>query len=253
MTRSVLGKAYSASILIAALCVPSAAIAAPLIQFNFNTTILENMGPSPLNIGDDVSGALQIDSDDLAGSSIEDIDIFGDLVALQVDVFQGANTWGFANGPAWTQNPPGFAIGFTSINNYELPAGYMSDMPGYVTPAMFPNLPAAGDMIDAVLITVFNNDFFSSGTDKSFFIGLIFDAADNVVTGPGIFGVDADQLFTSLVYGEFWADATDSATDITIWEANGPIGASPVPVPAAVWLFGSGLLGLIGFTRKRFV
>jgi uncharacterized membrane protein len=28
--------------------------------------------------------------------------------------------------------------------------------------------------------------------------------------------------------------------------------ASPVPVPAAVWLFGSGLLGIIGIGRKRY-
>ena len=27
--------------------------------------------------------------------------------------------------------------------------------------------------------------------------------------------------------------------------------ASPVPVPAAVWLFGSGLLGLVGVARRR--
>ena len=27
--------------------------------------------------------------------------------------------------------------------------------------------------------------------------------------------------------------------------------ASPVPVPAAVWLFGSGLLGMIGVARRR--
>ena len=41
--------------------------------------------------------------------------------------------------------------------------------------------------------------------------------------------------------------------------ANGPwtfidevqFSASPVPVPAAVWLFGSALLGLMGFTRRK--
>jgi len=27
--------------------------------------------------------------------------------------------------------------------------------------------------------------------------------------------------------------------------------ASPVPVPAAVWLFGSGLIGLVGFARRK--
>jgi len=29
------------------------------------------------------------------------------------------------------------------------------------------------------------------------------------------------------------------------------VGASPVPVPAAVWLFGSGLIGLVGFARRK--
>jgi len=29
------------------------------------------------------------------------------------------------------------------------------------------------------------------------------------------------------------------------------IAASPVPVPAAVWLFGSGLIGLVGFARRK--
>ncbi|MCP4310957.1 MAG: hypothetical protein GY790_06815 [Bacteroidetes bacterium] len=29
------------------------------------------------------------------------------------------------------------------------------------------------------------------------------------------------------------------------------IAANPVPVPAAVWLFGSGLLGLIGYSRRK--
>ncbi|MGB5426834.1 MAG: VPLPA-CTERM sorting domain-containing protein, partial [Gammaproteobacteria bacterium] len=28
-------------------------------------------------------------------------------------------------------------------------------------------------------------------------------------------------------------------------------GGSPVPVPAAVWLFGSGLLGLVGMARHK--
>lgn len=32
---------------------------------------------------------------------------------------------------------------------------------------------------------------------------------------------------------------------------DGDVGASAVPVPAAVWLFGSGLAGLIGFARRK--
>jgi hypothetical protein len=30
-----------------------------------------------------------------------------------------------------------------------------------------------------------------------------------------------------------------------------PALTSPVPVPAAAWLFGSGLLGLVGIARRR--
>ncbi|NOQ89498.1 MAG: VPLPA-CTERM sorting domain-containing protein, partial [Gammaproteobacteria bacterium] len=42
------------------------------------------------------------------------------------------------------------------------------------------------------------------------------------------------------------------------WQSTGPlgedsawVGANVVPVPAAVWLFGSGLIGLIGFARRK--
>jgi hypothetical protein len=45
---------------------------------------------------------------------------------------------------------------------------------------------------------------------------------------------------------------------MTLWGNSDPIlgldlriGLSPVPVPAVVWLFGSGLLGLIGVARRR--
>jgi len=36
-----------------------------------------------------------------------------------------------------------------------------------------------------------------------------------------------------------------------LWEPPQPYHPSPVPVPAAVWLFGSGLVGLIGFARRK--
>lgn len=43
------------------------------------------------------------------------------------------------------------------------------------------------------------------------------------------------------------------------WQSTGPapfndsawVGASPVPVPAAVWLFGSGLIGLVAVARRK--
>jgi len=46
-----------------------------------------------------------------------------------------------------------------------------------------------------------------------------------------------------------YADKSDS---LYAWAVHsGDVGAAVVPVPAAVWLFGSGLLGLVGMSRKR--
>jgi hypothetical protein len=46
------------------------------------------------------------------------------------------------------------------------------------------------------------------------------------------------------------ADSGDEVLDATVYISS-LSGTNPVPVPAAVWLFGSGLLGLIGFARRK--
>ena len=50
-------------------------------------------------------------------------------------------------------------------------------------------------------------------------------------------------------------DPTDwslvSQTNLGIGAISAAAFASPVPIPAAVWLFGSGLLGLIGVARRK--
>ena len=45
---------------------------------------------------------------------------------------------------------------------------------------------------------------------------------------------------------------SNKANGFAAWAVHsGNVGASVVPVPAAVWLFGSGLLGLVGMSGKR--
>jgi hypothetical protein len=49
-----------------------------------------------------------------------------------------------------------------------------------------------------------------------------------------------------------YQDGTNKPYNLYAWAVHtGDVGASVVPVPAAAWLFGSGLLGLIGVSRKR--
>jgi hypothetical protein len=195
-----------------------------------------------------------IKAGDYIGSDSDNIDVFGITLSLNVDFYQGADTWGWANGPSWSQASPGLAIGLSVLNDFTLPTGAMAGLPGYVTPGMFPNLPSDGDVIDLIFIAVASNDFATSSQEKMFAVGFMYDAADNVVTGSGLGGIDASQILTSASYGEFFAGADIAGTDTVVWAAMGPIGASatPVPVPAAAWLLGSGLIGLIGFGRKPF-
>jgi hypothetical protein len=57
----------------------------------------------------------------------------------------------------------------------------------------------------------------------------------------------------AVVVGDF-GNVTDQAVDAGIISAGGmPASSSlaPVPVPAAVWLFFSGLVGLIGIARRK--
>ncbi len=88
---------------------------------------------------------------------------------------------------------------------------------------------------------------------------------DNFATGPA-FGNGFDQtgnpFFTALLGGcsneQFCdvsgADPFNNRTNAWAFDILDVENAAPtVPVPAAVWLFGSGLMGLIGVARKKVV
>jgi len=69
----------------------------------------------------------------------------------------------------------------------------------------------------------------------------------------------ARYLFDLTMNGLFW-NGTDDLVLADFWPGQGSISnfaiygtASPVPVPAALWLFGSALIGFIGFSRRTAV
>jgi hypothetical protein len=251
MIPSSLNKIASATLLIALLSIPLNATAATALNFSFDATIYESIGSSsPLNVGENVTGNIAFQASDWFMSDTDTIDVLGASISVTVDIFTGSSS-GSASGPGWSQAAPGFAIGLVVIDDFLLTTGSMANLPGFVTPSMYPNLPSDGDTIDLILISVASNDFPYASQEKTFDVGFVYDAADGVVTGAGLAGIDATQLLSSAVYGEFLAESLVADTENVIWEASGLIGAAVVPVPAAVWLFGSALLGLMGFARKR--
>jgi hypothetical protein len=209
-------------------------------------------GPSPLNTDSLVRGHIEIDSNDQIDS-----DIGPEYAVYLYDGTLGA-TYGRAfdtSGSSWSQGPDRL-VGVGLSNNYTLQQDEVDDLPSFVDPL---TAPKAGDVVDMVAFEVGHQ---IAGTDEYLLFDILFVFAANtgndIVTGLGMGDVDFSRLYEAF-YMEFnaehWLD--DGTEDgVTYWEAIGPItdlnvAASPVPIPAAVWLFGSGLLGLIGVSKKR--
>ena len=64
-----------------------------------------------------------------------------------------------------------------------------------------------------------------------------------IIDGPLLYSGSVDS--TIGIHMNFSLSAGDSVTFDTLFDVT------PVPVPAAVWLFGSGLVGLAGFARRK--
>ncbi len=101
----------------------------------------------------------------------------------------------------------------------------------------------------------------------------VYDIDGNFNSCAAVFGgcLENSDLFVNLVAGSYWSGLQDPSNPSDVFAFNfgaggqgtpnkgisnnvwavhdGDIGA--VPIPAALWLFGSGLLGLIGFSKRK--
>lgn len=97
--------------------------------------------------------------------------------------------------------------------------------------------------------------FFTDGTYPGNIFGYQFDDLESAVTGflpDGQTVAVKSQLFVSLAAPGFETGGAASIGDplnLTSGAFSGSL--SIVPVPAAAWLFGSGLLGLIGIAKRK--
>jgi len=132
----------------------------------------------------------------------------------------------------------------------------------------------AGDTITAT--GIFNDSVLTSGSGVISFasdsgntmtinVGTeTFTAANDVDYGPGsgaIIELDNSSLFAFdfiALLGDNGATADFNSLGVSFddfdnlfGDWNTTVEITPVPVPAAIWLFGSGLLGLVGVARRK--
>ena len=98
-------------------------------------------------------------------------------------------------------------------------------------------------------------DFTVSGNDMTIDVnGTIFDDSMEAY-GGALMELDNGALYdlaysaTAGDFDSYFTNIISNAEFTGVWDTTVTI--SSVPVPAAVWLFGSGLLGLIGFARRK--
>jgi hypothetical protein len=129
-----------------------------------------------------------------------------------------------------------------------------------VKPASFGNAAAAFFVQDPDTATLtfdapvsgFFADFWAAGNTEELLLTLSLaggGTANVNVPGPGnavvvAFGVFSTDLIESILF-------SNSVNDGFSIDNISGLSAAVIPVPAAVWLFGTALLGLIGFGRRK--
>ena len=109
--------------------------------------------------------------------------------------------------------------------------------------------------LDTAGTNVLGSTFFSDPTFPNNIFGYQFDGLNGTLTGLLADGATVgvkSEMFVRLMAPGFetgGAASIGDPLDLSTGAFSGTL--SMVPVPAAVWLFGSGLIGLIGLARRK--
>jgi hypothetical protein len=140
-----------------------------------------------------------------------------------------------------------------------LDAGIFGSTPGALgtatNPVVYTVNPASGLFLDTIDFDLGTNQFFNmtsaNVTNISFFGAPIFSNvsdAEVVATSPNHFSVFLPDLGLDRDYHIHpqGLNSGGGSYQVSLWGAP-----APVPVPAALWLFGSGLAALVGIARRK--
>lgn len=130
-------------------------------------------------------------------------------------------------------------------------------------------ISVAGSFDDSVLIGGLGAIDFSAGSGNTFTLEvgsqIFFESDDNNFDfGFPLLTIDANSALSTFEFvtnqpnGMFFDSYFNvfDAQDLNGAQINGTwnydsLAVTPVPVPAALWLFGSGLIGLAGFAKRK--
>ncbi len=169
-------------------------------------------------------------------------DLAGDFVTPVNDGYKGLN-WNSSNSTGIADiNPfliPG--VDYTGLQNNALFNAF-----GYLAPNTTVINTANGGTFD------FLSGFWSAGLTGKADIKFEGYANNQLVYSSNIYNLNGNSVAPVLLnwYG---IDSLSILSSADIWIADTlevNVHPSPVPLPAAAWLFGSALLGFVGFGRK---
>jgi len=183
--------------------------------------------------------------------------------------------------PTWTQTDASVLAAGGEFDSWSVPGFGGIDISS-IGPSSSASVVDTGDLIDASAVTTagFALSRFERAVDYEavFGSGVLSLSVDVVVQGEVqgagseadatiLFGHGSATAWTgSLASIELRGDSGDRTEslpttlsfsvpmtqgDVVATFTEGEIDVSAIPIPAAVWLFGSGLLGLVGIARRR--
>jgi hypothetical protein len=248
-------KKFTHTLLTASLVVSPIAAQAVTITWNDNTAPLDTFPGTATYLG----GAPGYTTGFSAGNEFRIIDAGGSGPANgEKSSISGGEQWVFDDGTGVMTNvidtamTPGASGGAAPGGA----AGIMQNAPFFTIPFGFvaPTLgSAAGDLYGEAVLSSTTSGFdilfpvLEAQWGSSWFT--LGSSTDGITFNCDVLGLDVACTAEHQIAASEDPTSAGFAGFVPQWELHGTVSA--VPVPAAVWLFGSGLVGLIGVARRK--